>query len=282
MFRFGFVAVLGKPNAGKSTLINRLVGEKVAIVSDKPQTTRDNILGVLTSKDFQLAFVDTPGIHKSGTFLDKYMMKNVRTAKASADVVLYLIDSSKPFDKQEFEHIDKMKADGIDVIVAKSKCDKTAKNECVCDVEFSSVTGEGLDELIIKILEKLSPSKTKNFLFDDEEYTDKPLKYFVAEFIRESALFYLDKEIPHGVAVEIIEFRDKISEIFIQADIVCSKDSHKGIIIGKGGEMLKKIGTRARLSCEQFLGKKVTLKLFVKVEKDWHNKPNKLSNLGYN
>ena len=279
MFKFGYVAVLGKPNAGKSTLVNALVGEKVAIVSNKPQTTRDNIVGIMSGKDFQIAFLDTPGIHKSASFLDKFMMKNVRTAKSSADVVLYLIDGSKQIDFQEIESIKKMKADGLNVVVAKSKCDKTSKNDYVADVSFSSATGENLDKLVSLLVEKLQ--KTKKPLFSKDEYTDKPLKFFAAEFVREAALKVLDKEVPHGIAVEITKF-DEGRLVKVDADIVCAKNSHKGIVIGKGGKTLKKIGSLAREALEEFLNKKVVLKIFVKVEEDWQNRPNKLTSLGYN
>ncbi len=282
MYKFGYVAVLGKPNAGKSTLVNSLVGEKVAIVSNKPQTTRDNIMGVVTGKNFQLAFLDTPGIHRAGTHLDRYMMKNVRTAKAGADVVLYLIDGSKPADPEEIEHIEKMKKDGLSVIVAKSKSDKKVVNDFASDISFSALTGENLPELLDMLLARLSPSKTKNFLFDEDELTDKPLKFFAAEFVREAALKVLDKEVPHGVAVEVVKFEDGKDLVNIEADLVCSKDSHKGIIIGKGGKTLKEIGSRARASLEEFLNKKVMLKIFVKVEKNWNDNPNKLVVLGYN
>ena len=279
MFKFGYVAVLGKPNAGKSTLVNALVGEKVAIVSNKPQTTRDNIVGIMSGKDFQIAFLDTPGIHKSASFLDKFMMKNVRTAKSSADVVLYLIDGSKQIDFQEIESIKKMKADGLNVVVAKSKCDKTSKNDYVADVSFSSATGENLDKLVSLLVEKLP--KAKKPLFSKDEYTDKPLKFFAAEFVREAALKVLDKEVPHGIAVEITKFEEG-RLVKVDADIVCAKNSHKGIVIGKGGKTLKKIGSLAREALEEFLNKKVVLKIFVKVEEDWQNRPNKLTSLGYN
>ncbi len=282
MYKFGYVAILGRPNAGKSTLINKLVGEKVAIVSSKPQTTRNNIIGVLTSKNYQLAFLDTPGIHKSASFLDKYMMKNVRTAKAGADVILYLLDSSKTSDEQEVENIDKMKNDGVNLIVAKSKSDMTCKNNFKADLCFSAVTGENIQELIDLILSKLPSSKTKNFLFSDDEFTDKSLKFYASEFIREATLTILDKEIPHGLAVVVTDYKEKTNLVKIDAEIVCSRENHKGIIIGKAGKTLKKIGTKARISLEEFLEKKVMLNLFVKVEKDWQNNPNKLTILGYN
>lgn len=281
MYKFGYVAILGKPNAGKSTLINYLVGMKLAIVSQKPQTTRDNILGIYTSKNSQLVFIDTPGIHKATSHLDKFMMKNVRTAKAGADVVLYLLDSSIAPDPDEIEHIEKMKVDGINLIVAGSKLDKK-KVDFDCDVCFSALTGENIPLLIEKILKFIPSSKTKNFLYDADEVTDKSVKFIISEYIRESALKQLKKEIPHGIAVVVTKFEETPKIANIEAEIVCEKPNHKGIIIGKGGATLKAIGIESRTNAEQLLGKKVMLSLFVKVEEGWKDKPNKLTGLGYN
>lgn len=281
MYKFGYVAILGKPNAGKSTLINYLVGMKLAIVSPKPQTTRDNILGIYTSKNSQLVFIDTPGIHKATSHLDKFMMKNVRTAKAGADVVLYLLDSSVAPDPDEIEHIEKMKTDGINLVVAGSKLDKK-KVDFDCDVHFSALTGENVPLLIEKILKFIPSSKTKNFLYDADEVTDKPVKFIISEYIRESALKQLKKEIPHGIAVVVTKFEETPKIANIEAEIVCEKPNHKGIIIGKGGATLKAIGIESRANAEQLLGKKVMLSLFVKVEEGWKDKPNKLTGLGYN
>lgn len=281
MYKFGYVAILGKPNAGKSTLINYLVGMKLAIVSPKPQTTRDNILGIYTSKNSQLVFIDTPGIHKATSHLDKFMMKNVRTAKAGADVVLYLFDSSVAPDPDEIEHIEKMKADGINLVVAGSKLDKK-KVDFDCDVCFSALTGENVPLLIEKILKFIPSSKTKNFLYDADEVTDKSVKFIISEYIRESALKQLKKEIPHGIAVVVTKFEETPKIANIEAEIVCEKPNHKGIIIGKGGATLKSIGIESRANAEQLLGKKVMLSLFVKVEEGWKDKPNKLTGLGYN
>lgn len=281
MYKFGYVAILGKPNAGKSTLINYLVGMKLAIVSPKPQTTRDNILGIYTSKNSQLVFIDTPGIHKATSHLDKFMMKNVRTAKAGADVVLYLLDSSVAPDPDEIEHIEKMKADGINLVVAGSKLDKK-KVDFDCDVHFSALTGENVPLLIEKILKFIPSSKTKNFLYDADEVTDKSVKFIISEYIRESALKQLKKEIPHGIAVVVTKFEETPKIANIEAEIVCEKPNHKGIIIGKGGATLKAIGIESRTNAEQLLGKKVMLSLFVKVEEGWKDKPNKLTGLGYN
>ena len=281
MYKFGYVAVLGLPNAGKSTLINRLVGMRLAIVSNKPQTTRDNILAIVNGKNYQLVLIDTPGIHKATSHLDRFMMKNVRTAKASADVVLYLIDSTAAPTAQELEHIAKMKADGLNVVVAASKCDKRHPN-FDCDVVFSALTGENVQLLIDKILSFLPSSKTKNFLYDQDEVTDKPIKFIVAEYVREGVLQQLKKEVPHGVAAVTTLYQEKPNIVDIEVEIVCEKQSHKGIIIGKGGQTLKKIGMYARQMCEELLGKKVMLKIFVKVEEGWKDKPSKLTDLGYN
>lgn len=281
MYKFGYVAILGKPNAGKSTLINRLVGMRLAIISDKPQTTRDNILAIVNGKNYQLVLIDTPGIHKATSHLDKFMMKNVRTAKAGADVVVYLLDSSLQPDPQELEHIAKMKKDGLNVIVAGSKSDKK-KFEFDCDLYFSAVTGENVSNLIDKILEFLPSSKKKNFLYGQDEVTDKPVKFIVGEYVREGVLRILKKEVPHGVAVVTTAFEEKANIVNIETEIICEKQSHKGIIIGKCGKTLKKIGMYAREQCEQLLGKKVMLKIFVKVEEGWKDKPNKLTDLGYN
>lgn len=281
MYKFGYVAVLGLPNAGKSTLINRLVGMRLAIVSNKPQTTRDNILAIVNGKNYQLVLIDTPGIHKATSHLDRFMMKNVRTAKASADVVLYLIDSNAAPTAQELEHIAKMKADGLNVVVAASKCDKKHPN-FDCDVVFSALTGENVQLLIDKILSFLPSSKTKNFLYDQDEVTDKPIKFIVAEYVREGVLQQLKKEVPHGVAAVTTLYQEKPNIVDIEVEIVCEKQSHKGIIIGKGGQTLKKIGMYARQMCEELLGKKVMLKIFVKVEEGWKDKPSKLTDLGYN
>lgn len=281
MYKFGYVAVLGKPNAGKSSLVNRLVGMKLAIVSNKPQTTRDNILGVVTDKNYQLVLIDTPGIHKATSHLDKFMTKNVRTAKASADVVLYLVDGSVGIDKEEEEHIAKMRKDAVNLIVASSKLDKKQPS-FDCDLAFSSKTGENVEELIAKILAFLPASKTKNFVYDSEDVTDRPVKFIVSEYVREAMLEVLKKEVPHGVAVVVTRFEENGGTTHIEADIVCERNSHKGIIIGKGGETLKKIGIKARRQAEALIGGKVMLKLFVKVEEGWKDKPNKLSDLGYN
>lgn len=281
MYSCGYVAIVGKPNAGKSSLVNAIVGEKVAIVSNKPQTTRDNILGIRTGDNYQIILVDTPGIHPTKNHLDKFMMKNVRTALAGVDVIVYLVDGTKKIDDDEIEYIEKLKAGDIPVLVAVTKKDKKKKVDFNGDFEISSVTHEGVIELMNKVITYLPKSETNNFIYDEDEFTNKSMRFIVAENIREASLELLQKEIPHGIAVEIVSFKTERFVYKIEADIICEKDSHKGIIIGKGGQTLKKIGEKARLATEDLFGRKVFLKLFVKVEEGWRNKPNKLVSLGY-
>ena len=282
MYTFGYVSIVGKPNAGKSTLINALIGEKVAIISSKPQTTRNNILGIKNGDDFQVVFIDTPGIHPSKNHLDKFMMKNVRTALAGVDLILYLVDSTKILDQNEKDYIAKLQAGETPVLVILTKVDKKKIAEISADIEISSFAGTNLDVLMQKVLDILPKSESRNFVYDEDDYTDKSLRFLIAENIREVALRTLNKEIPHGIAVDIIKFEEKPNLTVIDADIVCEKNSHKGIIIGKGGATLKKIGQEARIESEKLLQTKILLKLFVKVEPDWRNKPNKLNGLGYN
>ena len=281
MYTCGYVGIVGRANAGKSTLLNSLIGEKVAIVSNKPQTTRNNILGIRTEGKSQIIFVDTPGIHHSKNKLDRYMMKNVRNALAGVDLILYLVDSSKGIDQEERDYIEKLKSEACQILVVLTKNDKPCKNDIKGDYSISSITGTNLDILLKAIIEKLPKSNKKNFIFDEDLYTDKSVKFLVAEYIRESALKRLNKEIPHGIAVDITRFDERDDVAIIEGDVICERDSHKGIIIGRGGQTLKKIGEDARKQAEDLLQKKVMLKLFVKVEKDWRDKQNQLTTFGY-
>ncbi len=278
MFYSGYVALIGKPNAGKSSLVNALVGEKVAIISRKPQTTRDNILGMYNREDCQIIFVDTPGVHHSKNNLDKSMMKNVRSAIAGVDLVLYLIDGTLIPDEEELDYINHISCDKM---VVRTKIDIKNQKPFDSDLNISSKTGENLDILIEKIKKHLTVTDKPFYIYPPDYYTDRSVKYIIAEEIRENALNNLEREIPHGVAVEIIKFDERDEIVYIDADIICEQDSHKGIIIGKGGSLLKKIGMNVRKFAEALLEKKVMLKLFVKVEKDWRNKPQKIKNLGY-
>lgn len=293
-YKFGYIAVVGKPNAGKSTLVNFLTKNKVAIVSPKAQTTRNNILGILTTKDFQLVFIDTPGLHKSKNALDKFMNKNIRSAEGGADVILYLIDSTKIIDEFEYDYLTslKQKSDG-EIIIVLNKVDLVKKPKLLLTLQelstlgfenivpISAKTGENADSLVDMILKYLPESQTKNFLYDEDYYTDKSLKFMVSEIVREKALYYLNDEIPHGISVNITKFEQKPTLLVVEADIICEKDSHKSIIIGKNGTMIKKIGQNAREDMEALVGTKVLLKLFVKVKKDWRENINFLTEFGY-
>ncbi len=293
-YKFGYIAVVGKPNAGKSTLVNFLTKNKVAIVSPKAQTTRNNILGILTTKDFQLVFIDTPGLHKSKNALDKFMNKNIRSAEGGADVILYLIDSTKIIDEFEYDYLTslKQKSDG-EIIIVLNKVDLVKKPKLLLTLQelstlgfenivpISAKTGENADSLVDMILKYLPESQTKNFLYDEDYYTDKSLKFMVSEIVREKALYYLNDEIPHGISVNITKFEQKPTLLVVEADIICEKDSHKSIIIGKNGAMIKKIGQNAREDIEALVGTKVLLKLFVKVKKDWRENINFLTEFGY-
>lgn len=279
MFKAGYVAIVGLPNAGKSSLVNTLVGEKVAIISSKPQTTRENIIGIVNGEDYQIILVDTPGVHHSKNALDKVMMKNVRSAVSGVDLVVYLLDGTKQPDQEEIEYIDHLPEPKI---VVKTKIDLKEQKNFKNDIEVSSRTGENIDKLKAMILSYLPTYEQEHYIYDKDFYTDKSIKFLIAEEIREKALNLLRAEVPHGIAVEIIRFYEEEKVVYIDADIVCENERHKGMIIGKGGQTLKKIGSDARNFAEQLLDKKVMLKLFVKVEKNWRDNPNKIKSLGLN
>lgn len=294
-YKFGYIAILGRPNAGKSTLVNNLVGEKVAIVSPKPQTTRNNILGILTKENYQLVLIDTPGIHKSKNALDKYMMKNVRSAQSGASVNVYLLDATKVISEQELDYIKILKdKEEVPLIVAISKVDlikqldilpiidRLSKVSEIDDiVPISSIKGKNTKELVDTILKYLPESDYKNFEYDEDYYTNKSLRFIASEIIREKALYFLQDEIPHGISVDIVNFEEKAKIVVIDADFICEKESHKSIIIGKKGSMLKNIGEKSRVELENLTGKKVLLKLFVKTKKNWRDNTNLLTEFGY-
>lgn len=294
-YKFGYIAILGRPNAGKSTLVNNLVGEKVAIVSPKPQTTRNNILGIVTKENFQLVLIDTPGIHRTKNALDKYMMKSVRSAQSGANVIVYLFDATKKISDEEIEYIKKLKAkEEVPLIVVISKIDLIKQLDILPIIDklskvieideivpISSVKGKNLQELVDVVLKLLPESDVKNFEYDEDYYTNKSLKFIASETIREKALYFLQEEIPHGISVDIVNFEEKTNLVIIDADIICEKDSHKSIVIGKKGSMLKNIGEKARVGLENLTGKKVLLKLFVKTKKNWRENANLLTEFGY-
>lgn len=265
----GYVAVLGRPNAGKSSLVNHLVGEEVAIVSHRKQTTRNSIIGIRNDAESQMIFVDTPGVHHSKNNLDKYMMKNVRSAIAGADVVLYLFDGSITVDEEEVDYIEMLKTKTDKLILLKTKCDKKQAQNDIEALEISVENGKNIKQLIEQIKNLLPENQP---VYDEELYTDKSISFLVAEKIRGYLLNNIDKEIPHGVAVVINSFEESSNLVKIEADIICERDQHKGIIIGKGGSVLKQLGQETRAYVEDLLGVKCMIKLFVKVDKDWRNK----------
>ncbi|MDD4815790.1 MAG: GTPase Era [Clostridia bacterium] len=285
MFKSGYIGVIGNTNAGKSTLVNALVGQKVSIVSPKKQTTRNNILGILTKENFQLVFVDTPGIHKTKNNLDKSMMKNVRSAISSVDAVLYILDANKDLGSEEFDYIKKLT--DLPLVVGISKVDISNQEkvfkiiaklssikEISAIVPFSSIKNTNLDIILEEILKILPEESEKNLFFEEEMYTDQSTKFMVAEIIREKALLLLNEELPYGAAIEITKYTEKNDLLEIDADFICEKERHKAIIIGKGGLMLKQIGSQARLDIENLVQKKVMLKIWVKVNLNWRQNKN--------
>ncbi len=268
--RCGYIAVIGRSNAGKSSLINKLVGEEVAVVSHRKQTTRNNILGIVTDETCQMVFIDTPGVHHSKNKLDRFMMKNVRSAISTADVIVYLIDSTCAVDQEERDYIKMLKEQTENVIVAFNKIDKQKNVENgIADVLISVKSGEGLDRLKELIVEKLPEQE---MIYSEDSYTDKSVKFLVCEHIRGILLDKFDNEIPHGVAVvaENLDETDRV--VNIEISLICENERHKGIIIGKGGANLKEIGISARMYAESLFEKKVNIKIFVKVDEGWRDK----------
>ena len=289
-FRSGFVAILGRPNVGKSSIMNRIVGEKVAIVSNHPQTTRSKLLGVATGEDWQIVFVDTPGLHKPRTKLGEYMMKSASDAREGVDAVLAVVDGQRigGGDKAVLEDIQAMHCprflavNKIDIVTPEKLMPQLAElNEFKFDQIFSvsARTGENIDLLLSKLIEAM-PEGPK--YFPDDMITDQPERIMCAEIIREKALHNLRDEIPHGVGVEMLQIKKVGANLTeIHANVYCERDSHKSIIIGKQGAMLQKIGSAARVDIERLLGTKVMLKLWVKVRLDWRNRAGDLRTLGY-
>ena len=289
-FRSGFVAILGRPNVGKSSIMNRIVGEKVAIVSNHPQTTRNKLLGVATGPDWQIVFVDTPGLHKPRTKLGEYMMKSASDAREGVDAVLVVVDGQRigGGDRAVLSDIQSMNCprflavNKIDIVPPEKLMPQLAElNEFHFDQIFSvsARTGENIDLLTQKLIEAM-PEGPK--YFPDDMITDQPELVMCAEIIREKALNNLRDEIPHGVGVEMLQIKklsDNLTEI--HANVYCEKESHKSIIIGKQGAMLGRIGSQARVDIERLLGTKVMLKLWVKVRLDWRNRAGDLRTLGY-
>ncbi len=281
--RSGYIAVVGRANAGKSTLVNVLVGEKVSIVSPRPQTTRNSIIGVMNGEDCQLVFVDTPGIFKSATKLTDIMMQTVADVVKDVDFILYVHDGHGGFSEADAELMKKYTSCGVPAAVAYTKTDIMPKENILSDVKKMYENGIRCDIFPVSARRGTNISKLKKFLAEsmpegdklmpDDIVSDKSEKFMIAEIMREKILLEFDDEVPHGVAVAVNRFEKNEKGVYdINLDIVCEKPNHKAILIGKGGGALKRVSTRARESMEKFLGAKVFLTVFVRVEEDWRNK----------
>lgn len=289
----GFVAIIGRPNAGKSTLLNKIMGQKLAITSNKAQTTRKRIRAVLTADKGQIVFTDTPGIHKAASKLGQYMSQTVKNAVSDVDLILYLVEPHVPIRREDQDIIKTLSKESIPVILGINKIDMLKKGELMNVISiyekaapfaevypFSARSGQGVEKLLCALYDHLPYGP---FYYDPEEYTDQTERMLAAEIIREKSLHALRDEIPHGIAVviESMKMRPDKNICDIDASIICERDSHKGIIIGKGGSMLKKIGTNARFEIEKMLDCQVNLQMRVKVRKDWKDNPGLLRSLGY-
>ncbi|MBR2661271.1 MAG: GTPase Era [Clostridia bacterium] len=289
-FHSGFVTIVGRPNVGKSSLMNRMIGEKIAIVSARPQTTRSRIMGVLTGDDYQAVFLDTPGIHDPRTKLGEFMMHSVRDAMDGMDAALVILDVTR-ITPDDLQIAADMKGKKIPVVLALNKIDLVSPEQILAAtakaaetgleeiIPVSAKTGSGVDELVSCLRNHL-PAGPK--YFPDDMITDQPERILCAEIIREKALRHLRDEVPHGIGVEIMKIEtlsDRLTEINVT--VYCERDAHKAIIIGKHGSMLQTIGTEARLDIEKLLDTHVNLKLWVKIRPDWRNNASDLKNLGY-
>ena len=290
-YRSGFCAIIGRPNVGKSTLMNQLIGMKIAITSHKPQTTRNKIQTVFTSDEGQIVFLDTPGIHKAKNKLSEYMVKVAKSSIKDVDVVLWLVEASEFIGKGDQDIAKQLSDINVPLILVINKADTVSRNDmfgiinaykdiCKFDdiVPVSALKGENCDELIKVIMSYLPYGEP---FYDEDTVTDQPERAIVAELIREKALKCLDDEIPHGIAVTIERMKFEKNICNIDATIICERDSHKGIIIGKQGAMLKKIGSAARYEIERLIDCHTNLKLWVTVKKDWRDSDVLLKNYGY-
>ncbi|MGL6174271.1 MAG: GTPase Era [Cellulosilyticaceae bacterium] len=293
-FKSGFISIIGRPNVGKSTLMNRLIGEKIAIMSNKPQTTRNRVQSILTTEEFQAIFIDTPGIHTPQNKLGEYMVKSAHTTLNEVDIILFLVEADKKIGKVDSEILERLKTIKTPIFLCINKIDSIQKEEIIpiieaykdkCDfAEIIPISAyEGINvESLMQCIRKYLPEGPQ--LFPEDMITDQPERQLIAELIREKALHLLDKEIPHGIAIEIdgIKTRENGNIVDVEATIVCERDSHKRIIIGKQGTMIKNIGTGARRDIERLLGSKIYLNLWVKIKKNWRDSDFLLKNYGFN
>ncbi len=288
----GFIAIIGKPNAGKSTLINALLKEKIAITTEKAQTTRNAILGILNEDDSQIVFIDTPGIHEAKTALGSYMNKEAMSQAEGVDIIYYIVDGTKGLNNDDKSILDRLFKYEVPVFLLVNKIDELSSQQLMKRLVFaennyqfaeiipiSALKSDNLEELL---------TTSKQYLKDDIQYypddvkTNRTIEFQIAEIIREKIIKNMREEVPHLVACQVDEIKEKTSKVFIEAVIICNKDTHKGIIIGKGGKMLKKINDQASSDISHlFAGKKIILSLYVRVEEDWLNSQKQLFNLGY-
>ncbi len=292
MKRTVFISIVGRPNVGKSTIMNRILGEKIAIVSNKPQTTRNCIRGILTEGEDQFVFFDTPGIHRPQNRLGDYMVTAAKSGMQQGDVVMLVVDVNKPVSKTEEEIIDYLKREGVPSVLVLNKIDTVrrdmiaekiaayaSKHEFDAVIPVSAKSGKHVDEVMDELSKFLHESE---WFFPEDAATDQPMRQYVSEIIREKLLRALDREVPHGIAVVIEEYRDTGNLTKIRAEIICEKQSHKQIIIGKGGEVLKKVGMYSREELEKLTGSKIFLDLWVRVKENWREREGLVSNFGYN
>lgn len=294
MFKSGFVSVIGRSNVGKSTLLNRILGEKLTIISDKPQTTRNKIQLIYTDENMQAIFLDTPGIQTPKNKLGDYMLKVSMSTLNEVDVITYIVDTTEEIGKLDSEIIKKLKLVNTKIILLINKTDKVSSDNVNEIVEMyskfeifeeiipiSALTGDNLERYLTSLKNNLPEGP---MYYDKDSVTDQPIRQIVQELIREKALINLSDELPHGIAITIEKFKERQDKnlIDIDATIIVEKKSHKGMVIGKKGSMIKKIGTDARIDIEQLLDAKVNLKLWVKIDEEWRNKDSRLRYLGYN
>ena len=292
MFKSGFVTIVGRPNVGKSTLMNKIMGEKLSIVSNKPQTTRNNIQTILTTQDYQIVFLDTPGIHKPKHKLGEYMVNTAKDALKDVDLVLFLTNPDTEIGKGDRYILEALKGIDVPVFLVLNKVDentqtRVAESLAMYSGEFnfkeivpiSALKGKNVDTLVDLMVENLKEGPKE---YPDDMITDVQEKFVISEIVREKSLRTLRDEVPHGIAVDVVQMKQsKNGTYHIEVDLICEKDSHKGIIIGKNGQSLKKIGETSRYEIERFLHAKVNLKVWVKVRKEWRDNQNLLKELGY-
>ena len=292
MFKSGFVTIVGRPNVGKSTLLNYIMGEKLSIVSNKPQTTRNNIQTILTGDDFQMVFVDTPGIHKPKHKLGEYMVNSAKESTKDVDLVLFLTNPDEEIGKGDKFILETLRDKKCPIFLVLNKVDESTQDRVAKSLEMYSkefsfaeiipiaaIKGKNVD-VLVELMKKTMPEGPK--YYPDDMITDVQEKFVVSEIIREKALRTLRDEVPHGIAVDIIQMKQNdIGTYHIEVDLICEKDSHKGIIIGKNGQTLKRIGETSRYELEKFLRAKVNVKIWVKVRKEWRDNQLLLKELGY-